>query len=96
MCTQLASDGLEARLIDGDRWYRDNQYLYSEDRNVLPQARLDGCLQWTHPSTGNTGFNRSVVFFRERFYSPLTSIELRARMQPLVDFCGCHSGTQSD
>ena len=22
------SDGLEARLIDGDRWYQDNQYLY--------------------------------------------------------------------
>ena len=21
------SDGLEARLIDGDRWYKDNQYL---------------------------------------------------------------------
>ena len=22
------SDGLEARLIDGDRWYKNNQYLY--------------------------------------------------------------------
>ena len=22
------NDGLEARLIDGDRWYKDNEYLY--------------------------------------------------------------------
>ena len=25
------SDGLGARLIHGDRWYKDNQYLYYED-----------------------------------------------------------------
>ena len=36
------SDGLEARLIDGDRWYKDNQYLYYEDRIVVPEARPDG------------------------------------------------------
>ena len=35
------SDGLEAGLIDGDRWYKDNQYLYYEDRIVVPEARLD-------------------------------------------------------
>ena len=29
-------DGLEARLIDGNRWYKDNQYLYYEDRIVVP------------------------------------------------------------
>ena len=38
------SDGLEARLIHGDRWYKDNQYLFYEDRIVVPEARLDGCL----------------------------------------------------
>ena len=63
------SDGLEARLIDGDRGYKDNQYLYYEDRIVVPEARLDGCLQWAHLSSGHTGCNRSVDFFRERFYS---------------------------
>ena len=36
------SDGLEARLIDGDRWYKDNKYLYYEDRIVVPEGRLDG------------------------------------------------------
>ena len=66
------SDGLEASLIDGDRWYKDNQYLYYEDRIVLPEARLDGCLQWAHLSCRHTGCNRSVDLFRERFYSPLT------------------------
>ena len=67
------SDGLQARLIDGDRWYKDNQYPYYEDRIVLPEARLDGCLQWAHLSSGHTGCNRSFDFFRERFYSRLTT-----------------------
>ena len=62
------SDGLEACLIDGDRWYKDNKYLYYEDRIVVPEARLDGCLQWAHLSSGHRGCNRSVDFFRERFY----------------------------
>ena len=78
------SDDLEAHLIDGDRWYKDNQYLYYEDRIVVPEARLDGCLQWAHLSSGHTGCNRSVNFFRERFYAPLTCAELRARMQSIV------------
>ena len=90
------SDGLEARMMDGDRWYRDNQYLYYEDRMVLPEARMDGCLQSAHLKSGHTGCSRSVVFFRERFYSRLTCVELRARMQSIVDSCGCHSSKQSD
>ena len=76
------SNGLEAGLIDGDRWYKDNQYLYYEDRIVLTEARLHGCLQWAHLSSGHTGCNSSVEFFRERFYSRLTCAEQRARMQP--------------
>ena len=32
------SDSLEACLIDGDRWYKDNQYLYYEDGIVAPKA----------------------------------------------------------
>ena len=39
------SDGTEAHLIDSYRWYKDNKYLYYEDRIVVPEARLDGCLQ---------------------------------------------------
>ena len=74
------SDGLEARLIEGDRWYKDHQYLYYEDRIVVPEAPLDGCLQWAHLSSGHTGCNMSVDFFRERFYSPLTCDEVPARM----------------
>ena len=90
------SDGLEARLIDGDRWYKDNQDLYYEDRIVPPEARLDVCLHWAHLSSGHTGCNRSVDLFRERFYSRLTCAELRARMQSIVDSCGCHVSKQSD
>ena len=90
------SDGLEAGLIDGDHWYKDNQYLYYEDRIVVPEAPLDGCLQWAHLSSGHTGCNRSVDFFRECFYSQLTCAELRARMQSIVDSCGCHASKQSD
>ena len=90
------SDGLEARLIDGDRWYKENQYLYHEHRIVLPEARLDGCLQWAHLNSGHTGCNRSVDVFRERFYSAITCADLRARMQSIVDSCGCHASKQSD
>ena len=90
------SDGLEACLIDGDRWYKDNQYLYYEDRIVVPEARLNGSLQGAHHSSGHTGCNRSAAFFSERFYCRLTQSELRARMQSIVDSCDCHAGKQSD
>ena len=90
------SDRLETRLIDGDRWYKDNQYLYYEDRIVVPEARLDGCLQWAHLSSAHTGCNRCVYFFRERFYSPLTYAELLARMQSIVPSCGCHASKQRE
>ena len=43
----------------------------------------DGCLQWSHPSSGHTGANGSVEFFRECFYSSLTLTELRSRMQTI-------------
>ena len=66
------STGLEPRVIDGHQWYEKNQYLFYEDRIVLLEARLDGCLQWSHLSSGHTAPNRSVDFFRECFYSGLT------------------------
>ena len=40
---QTLSTGLEPRLIDGNQWYKNNQYLFYEDRIVLPEARLYGC-----------------------------------------------------
>ena len=58
---------------------------------MVPEARLDGCLQWSHLSSGHTGANPSVDFFRECFYSSLTLTELRSRMQTIVDACGCHA-----
>ena len=61
---QTLSTGLEPRVIDGHQWYKNNQYLFYEDRIVVPEARLDGCLQWSHLSSGHTGVNRSVDFFR--------------------------------
>ena len=75
---QTLSTGLEPRVIDGHQWYKNNQYLFYEDRIVVPEARLDGCLQWSHLSSGHTGANRSVDFFRECFYSSLTLTELRS------------------
>ena len=62
----------------------------------MPEARLDGCLQWSQLSSGHTGANRSVDFFRECFYSSLTLTELRSRMQTIVDACGCHASKESD
>ena len=35
-------------------------------------------------------------FFRECFYSRLACVELRWRMQSIVDSCGCHASKQSD
>ena len=64
---QTLSTGLEFCVIDGHQWYKDNQYLFYEDRIVVPEAQLDGCLQWSHISSGPTGANRSVDFFRESF-----------------------------
>ena len=66
------SDGLEARLMDGDHCYEDNQYLYFEDSIVVPEARLESCLQWADLPSGHTWGDRSVECFRERFYSGLT------------------------
>ena len=62
----------------------------------MPEARLDGCLQWSHLSSCHTGTKRSVDFFRECFYSSLTLTELRSRMQTIVDACGCHASKQSN
>ena len=62
----------------------------------MPEARLDGCLQWAHHSSGHTGCNRSAAFFSERFYCRLTQSELRARMQSIVDSCDCHASKQSN
>ena len=92
----LLNSGLEPRVIDGHQWYKNDQYLFYEDRIVVPEARLDGCLQWSHLSPGHNGANRSVDFFREYFYSGLTLTELRSYMQTIVDACGCHASKQSD
>ena len=62
----------------------------------MPEARLDGCLQSSHLSSGHTGANCSVDVFPECFYSSLTLTELRSRMQTIVDACGCHASKQSD
>ena len=62
----------------------------------MPEARLDGCLQWSDLSSGHTGTNRSVEIFRECFYSSLTLRETRSRMQTIVDVCGCHASKQRD
>ena len=93
---QTLSTGLEPRVIDRHQWYKTNQYLFYEDRIVVPEARLDGCLQCSHLSSGHTGAERSVDFFRECFFSGLTLTELRSRMQTIVDACGCHASKQSD
>ena len=93
---QTLSTGLEPCVIDGHQWYKNNQYLFYEDRIVVPEARLEEWLQWSHLSSGHTGTNRSVDFFRECFYSSLTLTELRSRMQTIVDACGCHASKQSD
>ena len=93
---QTLSTGLEPRVIDGHQWYKNNQYFLYEDLILVPEAQLDGCLQWSHLSSGHTGANRSVDFFRECFYSGLTLTELRSRMQSIVDACGCHASKQSD
>ena len=42
---QTLSTGLETRVIDGHQWYKNGRYLFYEDRIVVPEARLDGCLQ---------------------------------------------------
>ena len=84
------SDGLE-----GDSWYRDNRYL-CEDRIIVPETGLDGCLQRAHPSSGHTGRRRSVEFFREPFWFRLTCVQLRALMQPIVDSCSCHAIKQTE
>ena len=57
---QTLSTGREPRVIDGLQWYKNNQYLFYEDRIVVPEAPLDGCLQWSHLSSGHNGANRSV------------------------------------
>ena len=91
---QTLSTGLEPRVMDGHQWYKNNLYLFYEDRIVVPEAQPDGCLQWSHLSSSHTGADRAVDFFCECFYSSLTLTELRSRMQTIVDACGCHASKQ--
>ena len=93
---QTLSTCLEPRVINRHQWYKNNQYLFYEDCIGVSEARLDGCLRWSHRSSGHTGVNRSVDFFSEHFCSSLTLTELRSRMQTIVDACGCHARKQSD
>ena len=69
---QTLSTRLRPGVIYGHQWYKNNQYLFYKDRIVAPEARLDGCLQWSELSSGHTGANRSVDIFCECFYSSLT------------------------
>ena len=66
---QTLSDGLEAGLIHGDLLYKESRYLHLEDCIVVPEAGLGNCLQRDHLSSGHTGCNCFVQFFRECFYS---------------------------
>ena len=93
---QTLSTRLERCVTEGHQWYKNNQCRFYEDRIVVPEARLDGCLQWSYLSSGHTGANRSVDLFRECFYSSLTLTELTSCMQTIVDACGCHASKQSD
>ena len=62
----------------------------------MPEARVNACLQCAHLSSGHTGCNGSGDFFREPFYTRLICVELRVRMQSIVDSCGCFASKQSD
>ena len=62
----------------------------------MPEAQLEGCLQWSHLSSDHTCSNRSVDFFPECFYSSLTLTELKSPMQTIVDAFGCHTSKQRD
>ena len=37
---QTLSTGLQPRVIDGHQWYKNNQYLFYEDRIVVPETDL--------------------------------------------------------
>ena len=62
----------------------------------MPEAQRDGCLRWSHLSSGHTSAKRAVDFLCECFYSGLTLTEPRSRMQTNVDACVCHASKQSD
>ena len=38
---QTLSTGLKPRVINGHQWYSNNQYLFYEQRIVVPEAQLD-------------------------------------------------------
>ena len=61
----------------------------------MPEAQLDRLLQCSHLDSRHTGANRSVDFFRERFFSSLTLTEMRSRMQTTIDACGYHASKHS-
>ena len=56
------SDGLKACLIDGDLWYKDIQYLYYEDRIVVPEARLDSFYSGPISAPGTQGATGLFTF----------------------------------
>ena len=59
---QTLSTGLEPRVIDGHQWYKNNQYLFYEDRIVVPEAQLDGaCCRW--PCSSLASHQKSSLTF---------------------------------
>ena len=67
-------------MIDGDHWYKDDQHPYCEDRIVVPEAQMDGYLQWANLNSGHTGWNRAADVFTECSYSRLSCVEIRLGM----------------
>ena len=54
------SDGLEARLIDSDRWYKDNQYLYYRRHDLMVAYSGPITAQGTQGATSLLTFSASV------------------------------------
>ena len=59
----------------------------------MPEARLDGCLQWAQLTSGHIGCNRFVDFFG--VYSRLTLSELPLLKQAIAHSCGCDASKHS-
>ena len=89
------SNGLEAHLLVGERSSKDKQYHNLEDRIAVPDATLDGSLDWPHLNWGHTGCNRSMYFVKGIFFCRLTHSESKLQMQSKVDSCRCHTDKQN-
>ena len=51
-------------LVNQEQWKRDKNYLWHDDRIVVPSDRVPALLKWSHESSGHVSAERTLRPFK--------------------------------